>query len=83
VTPLGYGLHVRHTFRARPSWRDFWNFIGGSLLGAALSFAIIALMCSGLGQPAFIASPVSTVVVFAWNYAMTHWAIRAPRAAKA
>ncbi len=75
VTPTGYLLHTAVTFIEPRSWRTFWRFAAGLATGFPINFAILALLCSGLAVPVAIAAPVATLLLFAWNYASTHWAI--------
>ena len=75
TTPLGYLLHSAHTFGVRLAWDPFARFAGGLATGFALSFAIMAVLCSGLGLAPALATPIATVLLFAWNYAVAHWAI--------
>jgi len=81
VTPLGYFLHLRYTFRATcatPNWRGLWRFAGANAIGAQISFALTALFISGFGLSAILAAPIVTLALFFWNFAATHWALREP-----
>ncbi len=75
VTPFGYWLHTRFTFREPASPRAFLRFASGVAAGFPLSFASMALFVSGLGLPVPVAAPLATLTLFAWNYASAHWAI--------
>ena len=75
TTLLGYCLHAAVTFREGVSWRTFLRFAAGAAMGFPICFAVMAILCSGLGLPVMIASPVATVVLVLWNYASAHWAI--------
>ncbi len=75
VTPLGYFLHSRHTFRAPPGWAGFTRFTAGIAVGYPLSLALMVLFCSGLGLPVIVATPLATAMLFLWNYVSAHWAI--------
>jgi len=76
VTPFGYLLHARFTFGTNRSWRDFFRFIAGVASGVPVYFSLMALFCSGLHLPIAVASLVTTAVLYAWNYASAHWALR-------
>lgn len=75
LAPLGYSLHVAFTFKERASWRGFLVFTSGLAAGFPISLAVVAILCSGLGLRPAIAAPISTAVMFFYNYALTHWAV--------
>jgi putative flippase GtrA len=75
VTPLGYFLHCRFTFREAHSLEGFLRFMVGIAVGYPLSLALMMLFCSGLGLPVLIAAPLATVALFVFNYLSAHWAI--------
>jgi putative flippase GtrA len=76
VTPIGYFMHARFTFTSPLSWSDFLRFGLGVAAGFPLYFLAMAIMCSGLGFPVWVAGPIATVVLFFWNYVSAHLAIR-------
>lgn len=75
VTPLGYFLHCRFTFRKARSVEGFLRFMAGIAIGYPLSLALMILFCSGLGLPVLIAAPLATAILFVFNYLSAHWAI--------
>lgn len=75
VTPLGYFLHCRFTFRQARSFAGFLRFMGGIAVGYPLSLALMALFCSGLRLSVLIAAPLTTAMLFVFNYVSAHWAI--------
>jgi putative flippase GtrA len=75
VTPLGYLMQSRFTFRQPLSAARFLRFASGVAAGVPIYFVTIGLLCGGLGVPVIIAAPVTTVVLYVWNYASAHWAI--------
>lgn len=75
VTPLGYSLHCRFTFRKPHSLDGFLRFMAGIAVGYPLSLALMVLFCSGLGLPVVVAAPLATAVLVAFNYVSAHWAI--------
>lgn len=76
VTPLGYALHCRFTFRREQSPRSFMRFAGGILAGYPFSLALMALFCSGFGWSAAVAAPLGTAILFLFNYGWAHWALK-------
>ena len=75
VTPLGYSLHCRFTFRKAHTLDGFLRFMAGIAVGYPLSLALMILFCSGLGLPVIVAAPLATVLLFVFNYVSAHWAI--------
>lgn len=75
VTPLGYVLHARFTFRKILSASAFLRFAAGVAVGFPLSVLVMAALCTGLDLPVIVAAPVATIILFAWNYASAHLAI--------
>lgn len=75
VTPLGYALHCRYTFRRDHSTERLLRFLAGVAVGYPISLALMVLFCSGLGLPVLVAAPLATIALFLFNYAAAHWAI--------
>ena len=75
VTTLGYLMHTSFTFRERRSVRGLLRFSSGAATAFPLFILLMAILCTGLGMPVAIATPLSTVVLYVWNYALAHWAI--------
>lgn len=75
VTPLGYSLHCRFTFRKAYSLDGFLRFMSGIAVGYPLSLGLMVLFCSGLALPVFVAAPLATIALFVFNYVSAHWAI--------
>jgi putative flippase GtrA len=75
VTTLGYLMHTRFTFREPRSVRGLVRFSSGVATGFPLFILLMAILCTGLGMPVALATPLSTVVLYVWNYALAHWAI--------
>ena len=75
VTPLGYALHCRYTFRKAHSAERFIRFLAGVAVGYPISLALMVLFCSGMGLPVLVAAPLATAALFVFNYVAAHWAI--------
>lgn len=72
---IGYLWHHRLTFRAPPSLAGYRNMMAGTLLGLPLTYAIIAVLHGWLGWPMWLAAPVMTVIMVAYNYLNARLAI--------
>ena len=75
VTPLGYLLHARFTFRQGRSLAGFLRFTAGIAAAYPLSLGLIVLFCTFLGWPVWVAAPLTTVLLIVYNYVSAHWAI--------
>ena len=75
TTPIGYAIHSAYTFEADYSARRLQRFMAGAVSGFFVSATLMALFCSGLGLPVAVATPIATVLLFVWNFALARWAI--------
>ena len=75
LTPMGYLLHCRFTFRQALSLSGFLRFSGGIISAYPLSLGLMVLFCSILEWRVLVAAPLTTVLLFAYNYISAHWAI--------
>jgi putative flippase GtrA len=76
VTPLAYSLHCTFTFGESLSFKGLMRYAAVAAAGFAAYFVLLAILCSGLGMRAALATPILTLVFVIWNYISTHWAIR-------
>lgn len=75
VVVLGYGLHARFTFGEPSSIASFAKYAVAMLGNYPLTAALMFLACSVFRAPVAIASPAATLVLVAWNYFASRWAI--------
>jgi putative flippase GtrA len=72
---LGYALHVRFTFRVSPSAGSLTRYLLAMTGNCPLWIALMFVFCDLMGIAVAIAAPVATVMLFAWNFAASRWAI--------
>jgi putative flippase GtrA len=72
---VGYTLHCRFTFSERMTWSGLGRYTAAMLLNLPLSLVGVWLLNGVLRLPMWLASPLVTVLLFAWNYVATHWAV--------
>ncbi|MEO6153662.1 MAG: GtrA family protein [Croceibacterium sp.] len=65
---IGYGLHSRLTFRQRLTWGGYARFLGGIALAFPIALGLLAALISLAGLAMWIAAPVATVIMLAYNY---------------
>lgn len=75
VTPFAYWMHTAFTFETERSFRGFFLFSAGVATAFPISLLLMALLYSGLGAPMIVAAPVTTVLLFVWNYFSARTAI--------
>ena len=81
VVVLGFVLHVRFTFQETPTWPGFWRYAIGMAANYPITLALLFAMCDLAGWPVAVASPVATVLLVAWNFLASRWALaRKPNA---
>ena len=72
---VAYRLHCWFTFRKARRWDGYLQFMAGIALGVPVTLLLLALLCSLLGLPMWIAAPVLTVLMLLYNYANARLAI--------
>jgi putative flippase GtrA len=75
VVLWSYGLHARFTFSQPLSARSFLRYALGMATNYPASIALMFVFCNLAGLPVAVAAPVSTVLLFAWNFLTSRWAI--------
>jgi putative flippase GtrA len=71
---IGYVLHVAVTFEAKASPAAFLRYGTGIIAGYPVWLATLFLLCNMLKLSVVVAGPLGTLLMFFWNYALTHWA---------
>ncbi len=82
LLPVGYLLQGNLTFGAERSWRDFARYSGALITNYPVAVAVLWFLCDVLRVDMTVAAPVSTVVLFIWNYATSSWAFTASKIRK-
>jgi putative flippase GtrA len=75
VVVLGFFLHARFTFQVHAGWRSFAKYAAAMLVNYPLWVALMFGLNDMAKLPMLIASPVGTVLMFGWNFAMSHLTI--------
>jgi putative flippase GtrA len=75
VVLFGFALHVRFTFQETPSFAAFWRYAVSMAANYPFTLALLFLMCDVAGLSVVIAAPVTTVLMMAWNFVASRWAI--------
>ena len=75
VTPMAYFLHSRFTFVEPLSLKGLMRFAGGVASAYPVATGLMIILCSGLRLSVAIATPITTVTMFGWNFATAHWTI--------
>jgi len=75
VIVLGFLLHSHFTFSVGPDLRSFVKYAVALSLNYPLWLLLMFLLNDRGHLSMAIASPVGTVVMLAWNFAASRWAI--------
>jgi len=75
VTPLAYILQSWFTYGSPLSVQRFMRFLGGVGVGTLWFVLLMTLFQRIMGMPVWIASPLTTLLVFVWNFVASRWAI--------
>ncbi|NVE94590.1 GtrA family protein [Altererythrobacter lutimaris] len=74
-----YLAHATVTFSQPLSLTAYMRFVSAQIAGFFLSVIILAAMIDGLQWPVIVATPVATVLLFAYNFISARWAILTKR----
>ena len=72
---IGYALHCLYTFSEKLSLPGLARYTAAMLLTLPLSLLGIYLFRGLAHLPMWIASPLLTLTLFAWNFLATRWAV--------
>ncbi len=72
---LGYGLHSAFTFGRELSAKSLLRYALGLAVNLPISIALMFLFCDVAGIAVAVAAPMTTAIIFAWNFATSYWAI--------
>jgi putative flippase GtrA len=75
VVAYGFTQHCYFTFEQRPSAKSFLRYATGMATNYPIYVALMFVFCDGAGLSVPIAAPLTTVLLFAWNYLAASWAI--------
>jgi putative flippase GtrA len=75
VSLCGYRLHSTFTFDRALSMSSLWRYALAMAVNLPGSIALMFVFCDLAGLPVAAAAPATTVILFLWNFAMSHWAI--------
>lgn len=77
VLAFGYTSHTYFTFQITASLPSFARYALAMLANYPLWVAALFVLCDLLGLPVQIAAPLTTALMFAANYILAKWALRA------
>jgi putative flippase GtrA len=75
VLICGFALHCYFTFEQPPSARSFLLYAASMAMNLPVWIALLFLFCDVAGLSVPIAAPLAMILLFAWNFAVSHWAI--------
>ena len=75
VVFVGYGLHATFTFGREFSVSALWRYALGMAVNLPGSLILMFVFSGLAGIPVAVAAPATTIILFLWNFAVSHWAI--------
>ena len=75
VASAGYILHSKFTFRNELEQPSFLRYTLGMAANVPLSIGALFILVDLMSMPVWLAAPISTVFLIAWNFAATRWAL--------
>ncbi len=75
---VGYALHTRFTFSVETGLTSLRRYTIAMAANVPLSLALLFVMVDFLALPVAIAAPMTTAILFVWNYFASRWAIARP-----
>ncbi|MBX9925438.1 MAG: GtrA family protein [Hyphomicrobiaceae bacterium] len=75
---VGYLLHTRYTFSVAAGLASLWRYTVAMAANLPLSIGLLFAMVDVLSIPVVVAAPATTILMFAWNYLASRWAIVRP-----
>ncbi len=70
-----FALHSYFTFSVRPSLGAFVKYAAGMALNYPVWIGLMFLLNDLAHIPMLLASPIGTVLMLIWNFAVSRWAI--------
>lgn len=74
VLVIGYALHSVFTFATRPSRESFFRYGLATVANFPIWGAALYLFGDVLHIPIAVVAPVTTILMFFWNYVAARWA---------
>jgi putative flippase GtrA len=75
---IAYLLHTHYTFRVQATVNGWLRFAAGNVSGFLISMTLMFICCDLIGLSASIAMPITTALLFLWNYLVAHLTIAEP-----
>jgi putative flippase GtrA len=75
LLPVGYLLQSRFTFEVERSFGGFLRYSLALITNFPIALLVLWLTRNMAGMPMLIAAPLSSIVLFCWNYMTSSWAL--------
>lgn len=75
VALVGFILHSKWTYQVERSARGFVRYFSVMLLNLPLTVILIGLAHDFAQIPLTIAAPMTSILLFVWNYLAVRWAV--------
>lgn len=74
LLPTGFLAMAKYSYSVEASWSGFWRYSAALITNFPVAIASLWLLIDILALPMWIAAPISTVVLYVWNFLTSTWA---------
>jgi putative flippase GtrA len=75
LLPIGFLLQSRFTFGVDRSFTSFLRYSLALITNFPVALLVLWLACDISGMPMLLAAPLSSIILFCWNYLTSSWAL--------
>lgn len=75
LLPVGFWLQSHVTFQCVRSWVGFARYSAALITNFPIALGVLWLTRDILAVPMWVCAPISSVVLFGWNYVTSTWAL--------
>lgn len=75
LLPVGFLLQSRVTFQCARNWSGFFRYSGALITNFPVALLILWVARDLAALPMWAAAPLSSLVLFCWNYVSSCWAL--------
>jgi len=75
LLPTGFLAMARFSYAVQASWCGFARYSAALITNFPVAIAALWLLIEGLTLPMWLAAPISTAILFIWNFLTSTWAL--------
>ena len=74
LLPTGFLALARFSYLVETDWSGFWRYSAAVITNFPVAIATLWLLLDIFALPMWIAAPVSTLLLYVWNFLTSSWA---------